>query len=224
MLSIGLIMTVMFTQAQEMKYLFQGEGQKASVSGFAGIFNEFSGIDNDFAFSMGGGAALLIDQRFFLGGYGMGVTTRHLRDYSWYDSYMEENIKYYDLYTRFGHGGFWLGYIHNPKKAINFGLNAKLGWGAVTLTDKLYKDYEDGWYNYMTDNVFVITPQFDLNLNLLKWMRASVGIGYRIVTGVNETYMYDDPDKGMVEKAYFEENAFNSVTGNITLAFGWFNK
>ena len=49
-----------------------------------------------------------------------------------------------------------------------------------------------------------------------------MGVGYRFVTGVNETYMYDDPEQGLVEKEYFDKNAFNSVTGNITLAFGWF--
>src|SRR5210317_710072 len=91
----------------EMQYLFSGPDQKVSISGFAGVFNEFSGFDKDFAFSMGGGAALLVDQRFFLGGYGMGLTTRHLRDYTWYDKYLEKNVSYNDLYTRFGHGGFW---------------------------------------------------------------------------------------------------------------------
>ncbi len=49
---------------------------------------------------------------------------------------------------RFGHGGFWLGYIHNPKNAIHWGVNAKLGWGTVSMTDKTYKDYYEGWTNY----------------------------------------------------------------------------
>lgn len=222
LIAAGMIMLGLSSQAQEMQYLFQGKDGKSSVSGFAGIFNEFSGFDGEFAFSMGGGAALLIDQKFFLGGYGMGVTTRHLRDFTWYDKYLEKNVSYYDLYTRFGHGGFWLGYIHQPRKAVNFGVNAKLGWGAITLTDKLYKDYDDNWYNYMSDNVFVINPEIDVNLNLLKWMRASFGFGYRWVTGVDEKYAYKDPNLGPEEKRYFKEDAFNSFTGNITLAFGWF--
>jgi hypothetical protein len=222
LIMISLILITITGTAQEMKYLFQGKDKNVSVSGFAGVINEFSGFDGDFAFSMGGGAAMLIDQRFFLGAYGQGVTTRHLRDYSWYEPYLEENVDYYDVYTRFGHGGFWLGYIHKPHKAVNFGLNARLGWGAISLTDKTYKDYNDSWNNLMYDAVFVITPEFDLNLNLLKWMRVSMGVGYRFVTGVDQTYMYDDPDQGMIEKEYFDKNAFNSVTGNITLAFGWF--
>jgi len=135
---------------------------------------------------------------------------------------LEENIKKYDLYTRFGHGGFWLGYIHNPNKAMNFGASTRLGWGSYSITDKRYPDEEYKWENYDIDNVFVVTPQLDFNMNLLKWMRLNVGLGYRWVTGVDKTYVYDDPEKGMVEKAYYDKNALNSVTGSVTLEFGWF--
>ena len=216
--------------AQDMKYLFQGEDKNVSISGFAGVINEFSGFDGDFAFSMGGGGAMLIDQRFFIGAYGQGVTTRHLRTFTRMETSEtgeKFNVTYPDVYTRFGHGGFWLGYIHNPHKAINFGINARLGWGAISMTDKTYKDYDESWNKLMYDNVFVITPEVDLNLNLLKWMRVSFGIGYRVVTGVNDTYnyIYTDPitfEEEVIEKEYFDKNAFNSLTGNITLSFGWF--
>ncbi len=61
-------------QAQdEMKYLFGGGEDGVAVGGFGAIFNEFSGFDKDFAFSMGGGAALLIDHKFFIGAYGLGL-------------------------------------------------------------------------------------------------------------------------------------------------------
>ncbi|RLD81946.1 MAG: hypothetical protein DRJ15_02995 [Bacteroidetes bacterium] len=232
LIALTLIMAIpaLNMQAQEMKYLFQGKDKDVSISGFAAIFNEFSGFDGDFAFSMGGGAAMLIDQRFFIGGYGQGITTRHLRTITRYEEGVSDyNIVYPDLYTRFGHGGFWLGYIHNPKKAINFGINTKLGWGAVSMTDKTFKEYheyDENWYNYMHDNVFVIQPEIDLNMNLLKWMRASVGVGYRFVTGLNQTYEYlpnDNPSEEPVQKEYFKKGALDSFTGNITLAFGWFN-
>lgn len=224
-MSLFLILSAGNTMAQdqEMKYLFQGKDGNVSISGFGGVFNEFSGFDNDFAFSMGGGAAMLISQRIYFGGYGMGVTTRHMRSFSGATSNGTLLYPSDELYARFGHGGFWLGYIHNPKKAIHWGVNAKLGWGAVSLTDKTYKDYNDSWNNLMYDNVFVITPEVNMGLNLLKWMRVNVGVGYRVVTGVDETYMAKDGQGGLVKTQYFDSNAFNSVTGNITLAFGWFN-
>lgn len=210
--------------AQEMKYLIGGEGKDVSVSGFGAVFNEFSAVDKDFAFLMGGGAAVLIDQRFFFGGYGMGLTTRHLRSFDRYDYNTKENYYSEDLYTRFGHGGFWLGYIHNPKKAIHWGVNAKIGWGAVTLSDKTYSDVNYyTWDNYNSDHVFVLTPQVDLGMNMLKWFRINVGVGYRFVSGIEDTYAYQEPNGEIVQKEFFDSNAFSNFTGNVTLAFGWFN-
>ena len=205
------------TQAQEdMKYLFQSKDGDVPISGFAAVINEFSSFNKDFGFSLGGGAALLIDQRFFIGAYGLGLTTRHER---YYASYKDGNLKELYPITRFGHGGFWLGYIHKPKNAVHFGVNTKLGWGAVTLTDKVTK-YEDFTReNYNLDNVFVITPEITLGLNLLKWMRADIGLGYRFVTGVDDTY-----NEESVKLDYYSKDAFNSVTGSVTLAFGWFGK
>ncbi len=228
-LTMILSLSFMASNAQdEMKYLFSGAENNTSVSGFAAVFNEFSSFDKEFAFSMGGGAALLINQKIFIGGYGMGLTTRHLNDFSWFDSKLERNLDYYDLYTRFGHGGFWLGYIFKPQKAIHFGANVKLGWGSVSITDKKYPGTDYKWENYNIDNVFVITPQLDMNLNLLKWMRLNVGVGYRFVTGLNETYAYlpegGSAPEDIIQKEYYDKNALNSITGNITLAFGWFNK
>lgn len=230
-LGLSLAMTFSTTQAQEeMKYLFQGENGDMSVSGFAGVFNEFSEVDNDFGFSMGGGAALLLNQKFFFGAYGMGLTTRHIKNYKIND----EEFYNEDLYTRFGHGGLWLGYIHKPQNAINWGANMKIGWGAVTLSTQEYYvsgpnyNYNDnGWIRYDIDNVFVFTPEANLNLNLLKWMRVNIGLGYRLVTGLNNTYpelVNDNNTLVEVQKPLFDSNAFNSVTGSVTLAFGWFGK
>ncbi|MEN8225288.1 MAG: hypothetical protein ABFS05_08000 [Bacteroidota bacterium] len=203
---------------EEMQYLFGGTDNNVSISGFAGVFHEFSSINNEFAFSMGGGGALLINKKFFLGGYGLGLTTQH---YWMFPKDVKPTI--HDNYTRFGHGGFWLGYIYKPHKVIHFSVNTKLGWGTVSLTDKLYRDPSDRWESMMYDNVFVITPELAVGLNLFKWMRLNAAVGYRFVSGVDKSYIYKI-DEVFYEKAYFESDAFNSVTGNITLAFGWFNK
>ena len=202
----------------EMKYIFGGSDKHVSVSGFAGVFNEFSAIDNEFAFSMGGGAALLLNKKFFIGGYGMGLTTRLTKSFV---VRTNDGLDLEDLYTRFGHGGFWLGYIHKPQNAIHWGANLKLGWGGITLNEKLpYNyNYDLKWQNVNTDYVFVVNPEINMGLNLLKWMRLNVGAGYRLVTGVD-----DNPGDRIVEGEYFDKNAFSNFTGNVTLAFGWFNK
>lgn len=223
-LTLVLSLSLSQTRAQEeMQYLLGGTDSNVPISGFAGVLSEFSSFDKDFGFSMGGGAAMLFNQKIFIGGYGLGLTTQHLRTFT---DHIDITVRTEAYYTRFGHGGFWFGYIHNPHKAIHFSVNAKLGWGAVSLSDETYhKDPSQRWDLYMQDNVFVITPQVDVNMNLLKWLRVNVGVGYRLVTGVDKTYYYmPEGATSPVEKEYFDKNAFNSVTGNITLAFGWFGK
>jgi hypothetical protein len=223
-MAILLVISQLHSQEQEeMKYLFSGSNSNISVSGFAGVFNEFSAFDNDFAFSMGGGAALLLNQKFYFGAYGMGLTTRHIRSYDVYNYDDEENKLTEDLYTRFGHGGLWLGYIHKPKNAIHWGVNVKTGWGSISLNDLRYPGSDYKWENYDIDNVFVFIPEVNLGMNILKWMRVNVGAGYRLVTGVNQTYTYLE-NGTLTEKNYFDKDALNSFTGNVTLAFGWFNK
>lgn len=215
-------LSTLITNAQEeMQYLFGGPEKNVKVSGFGGVFNEFSSVDKDFAFSMGGGAALLLNHKYYFGAYGMGLTTRHIKEYDTYIS--GEGLESTgDLYTRFGQGGLWLGYIHNPKSAFHWGVDAKIGWGAVTLSEMNDTFTEYKWNYYDSDNVFVFTPEVKLGINLLKWMRADVGVGYRLVSGVNNTYTTLDDNGNKVNKEYFDRNAFNSVTGEITLAFGWF--
>jgi hypothetical protein len=224
MLTILMSLSLTETRAQEeMQFLIGGKDNDVAISGFAAALMEFSGFDGDFGFSMGGGAAMLVDQRFFIGGYGLGLTTQHQQNLTKVNPYdYDENITYKGLYTRFGHGGFWLGYIHQPYKPINFGINTKLGWGAVSMTQKTQKDASNRWIYVMNDNVFVITPELDVNLNLLTWMRMSLGLGYRFVTGVNDTYDYWNENDELVQADYFSKNALNSVTGSITFAFGFF--
>lgn len=229
LMTIALTLTLSFSfvssiAQDEMKVLFGGGNKNISVSGFGGVINEFSAVDGEFAFLMGGGGALLIDQRFFIGAYGMGLTTSLIKNYTRYDYNQEKNIYSPDLYTRFGHGGFWLGYIHQPKKVIHWGANAKIGWGAITLNDLKYPGSDYQWESYASDNVFVVTPEIDMGVNLLKWMRVNVGLGYRVVTGVDKTYAYEDANGQIVQKEYFDSNAFSNFEGSVTLAFGGFGK
>lgn len=102
-----------------------------SFSGFGGPLVEFSNVDGAFGVFIGGGGAAIINQTFFFGGYGMGLTTDQPR-YS--ITLMGENgfpKPLNDLCPQIGHGGFWLGYIHQSHKIIHLALSTKIGWGAL---------------------------------------------------------------------------------------------
>ncbi len=116
--------------------------------------------------------------------------------------------------TSFGYGGFWLGYIHQSQKPIHFGASTRLGWGSIYY-DQYYSDFD---YNFQTDkalldNVFVIVPQIEAEFNFFKWMKMNVGIGYRVVTGIDKKYGGE---------LLFDKKDFNKPEGTITLMFGYF--
>ena len=190
-----------FSQAQQNEQTQFLVGGKTPISGFGGLLTEFSSVRSAWAVSSGGGGAVLINQTFFIGGYGLGMVTDSRMDIPGYT-----NLK-----MSFGHGGFWLGYLYRSSKLIHVGLNTKLGWGSIILatdTDGNATTNNDRTIN--TDNVFVITPQLDAELNVVRWFKINVGAGYRWVTDV--------------DKRYYTSSDFNSPTLTIGLLFGGFGR
>ena len=67
-IALALLLSLSLTDIKaqdEMQYLFGGEDNNVKISGFGGVLMEFSSIDKDFGFSMGGGAAMLISHKFY---------------------------------------------------------------------------------------------------------------------------------------------------------------
>ena len=82
-----------------MKYIFSGQG-KTRVSGFGGPIMGFSAIGDEFAFFMGGGGAVLLNQTFYIGAFGEGLTTRHFTEIAGNSIFPREGK------IDFGYGGF----------------------------------------------------------------------------------------------------------------------
>jgi hypothetical protein len=207
---------------QEYSTLFKQDA-KTRVSGFGGLTMEFSGVNKSFGYSMGGVGAVLFNQSFFFGGYGMGLV--NVPKYV----YPEPKFQNENENIIFGHGGFYLGYIFRPNKPFHFGVSSKIGWGMIQLFEKDY-NYNGGapiyppYYDeYMYDNVFVITPQVEGELNIANWFKFNFGLGYRITTGIDATYeAYNSNGLPIGQTPYFDSNAFDSVTFSLGLYFGWF--
>ncbi len=228
---LSLIVVLVFTtciQAQEnseMKYIFSGD-KKIKISGFIGPIMEFSAIQDEFAFFMGGGGGLMFNQKFYFGGYGEGLTTIHESKYWAKYEDDKENHKdkdkdedYDDKYEgkiNFGHGGFWLGYTLFPQKPIHFGISSKIGWGSINTGSEY--DFGDDYYyekdDYYLDHVFVAIPQLEVEFSFTKWFKANVGIGYRVVAGIDKRNEYDE--------LIYDKKDYNKPEGTITLCFGYF--
>jgi len=200
--------TLFSQEEKEMQYLLSGPN-RPSISGFGGPFVEFSAVEGDMAVFVGGGGALLLGQTFYIGVYGEGLTTSHYRyDLSDVTGIEEPKIS-------LGHGGFWLGYIHDSFKAIHPAASLKIGWGQIALYDSYYS-YDPTDY-VANDGIFVLIPQLEVEMNLTAWFKVNAGAGYRWMTGMDKQYSKD----GTMHD-YFQSSDYNSFVGTISLLFGGF--
>ncbi|HPR31429.1 MAG TPA: hypothetical protein PLK12_05010 [Prolixibacteraceae bacterium] len=162
------------------------------ISGFGGPTMSYSAINGEFAFLMGGGGGIIVNN-FFLGGYGEGVSNS-------YSIGNENSLRNFE----FGHGGFWLGYEIFPKKMIHPVISSRIGWGNIS---GLYVGDEST--RTIIDNVFVLVPTVAVELNLTRFFKMNVGAEYRRTFNVNTIpNMTDDH--------------FSSFGVYMNFLFGWF--
>jgi hypothetical protein len=214
------VQAVLGQEENEPRYLLGNNDGDVHVSGFGSFIIGFSGVDGNFAVYNGGGGAVLLNQTVYFGGYGMGLSTRHTMGSIAMVKPGGEEKYYDDLYAQFGHGGFWLGYLHKSYKPIHFGFSTKLGWGSLSMSndifDKNYDEYD--YYHIVVDRVFVATPQLEVEMNLLKWFKINASAGYQFVSGVDKTYMNTAGE----QVKFFDGKDFNQPMFNLTFAFGGF--
>lgn len=189
-----------------MQYLLQEDLQ---ISGFGGVIVDYTTIENEPSVSVGGGGAAMLNQRFFLGGYGQGVATIHERENMFIDN---EHIE--DAVFQFGHGGIWLGYIIEPSRVLHMNINTKLGAGELALRKSL--DEYEMMDSYHKDRVTVINPSIGLNVNILPWFRITANVGYRFIGGVGDK-TYDDSNQ-----LIFDADDYNAPTFSFSFLFGGF--
>jgi hypothetical protein len=169
-------------QENEIQTLF---GSGTRISGFGGPTMSFTSINGEFAHMMGGGGGVLLGN-FFIGGYGEGLTN---------------SIVAGGNRISFGHGGFWTGYSFMADRALHPCLSTQMGWGNLSQRD-------DGHYNLTEDNIFVINPAIELEMNFTRFFRLGVGAHYRFVSGVNTSTLTNSDFSG--------PGAF------LSFKFGWF--
>lgn len=167
-------------------------GRARDIGAFGGPIVEM-GLNNDLNTAVGGGGAIVIDN-FFIGGYGVGSVD--------FDALIEnDEIDQIEL----GHGGFWLGYAFPSYKVIHLYGSGRVGWGGVGIDVSDNSNFPQD-----VDNVFVLTPELGLELNLTRWFRVGATYGYRFVKGVNE------------DLGYYKADSFDGSMLNLTFRFGWF--
>lgn len=178
-------------EPEPMRFLVQ-KGQPLRVRGFAMSLTELSGINNKSVLSVGGQGAVLLNRRVWVGAYGI-TTVTPVRDIVW--DRLGTSV---GRYTEFTQVGGLLGYSFRPKRAIHVAVGSRIGAGFLN----------SGTSGDLSAVAFVVTPQAGVELNLFRWLRASVGVGYRLVQN-NEQLT--------------RQNTLNSPALSVGLSFGWFD-
>jgi hypothetical protein len=181
----------LFAQEKEYRTIF--DNQELRISGMGGPFMQFTSVAGEFGHMMGGGGAVLLND-FYFGGYGLGLTNA-------IPDYVNGNPN--DRLT-LGHGGFWIGYSLFGEKPIHLSISSLIGWGEFGIMQY------DGYYPFVRDKIFVLSPTLEVEFNLTRYFRIGAGATYNIYTMVDESlHGYTGTD-------------LSSPGGFLSFKFGWF--
>ena len=188
---IFMFLVISCTAFAQTETLFSGE---IDHGGFGGVNTSFSQVNGELAVMFGGYGAWLINSRFALGGGGFGTANA---------------IKYDETplgnrYINFDYAGFYTEYILKPEKLFHLTFSAFVGGGEVNMS---YDD-GDGDELFEGDNVFVLDPRVNVELNVTSYMRLMLGAGYRFVSGVDLLAL--------------ENSDFSGPSLNLSVRFGSF--
>jgi hypothetical protein len=160
---------------------------------------EYTNLGKDLETTAGGGGALVLND-FYLGGYGMGTA----------DLYNYVNATNLREKLSFKHGGFWIGFTPLQSRVIHPYFSTRIGWGKaryraseISNPDRVISD--------LKDNVFVMTPELGLELNVFSFFRIAVTGSYRWVNGVEGLPTFENED-------------LSSYGATLTLRFGGFGR
>ncbi|HPD65088.1 MAG TPA: hypothetical protein P5050_05965 [Bacteroidia bacterium] len=191
--------TAAFSQNDdEIKTLF---GNELKFGGYGSFDMKFTSISNHASLLLGGKGGCILNHQLVLGGGGWGLSTPVrlvLSDGLGHDSTGRLN---------FGYGGVLFEYMLFPTKAINLSIPLLIGSGSAKL---YYRDYNLFFDNALIESstFFVLEPGIDIQLNLLSFMRFSLGASYRLISG---TFLENLDDRDM-----------SGLSINASFKFGYF--
>jgi len=190
-----LIMSLAHAQDNEFKTIFQRNDDKPLiVSGFGGPMMAFTSIGDNFAHLMGGGGGVMLNN-FFIGGYGLGLTTPIP-----YKNESEHNLE-------FGHGGFWFGFILGSNRPVHLSISSLAGWGNISESDPNIV----GLDQLPSYPVFVVTPIVEVELNFSRFFKMGAGTSISFVNGPG------------IEQTIYSFRDFAKPSVFLSFKFGWFN-
>ncbi|MFP4556799.1 MAG: hypothetical protein ACLFNU_08005 [Bacteroidales bacterium] len=218
-LSIGTVTGQDRSSDDEPKYLI--DLTETKLTGFGNTHNDFSFVNGELAYVSGASGAFLFNYRFYIGIYSLSLNSKHMMEDIYPSDHHPDDNPLLPTHINhklcFNHGGLMVGYIHNPNNLWHLNTNLKIGTGMVALMDKDF-DFSD-FEQHHRDRVGVITPELDLEINLARWCKFGMSLGYRLVFGVND----DTYTNSMGEQLrLYHKKDLSSPTFAVKFHFGSF--
>jgi len=181
-LAIGIILPANAQQDQEISTLFGNREGGIDHGGWGALTFGYSKVNDKDTYLMGARGGWLIDHHFTIGLAGNGI----ISDKEYYELDLEDPTKGFNLAG--GYGGLFFEAIIAPNSPVHVTIPVIIGAGGISyIENSSWNDYNNNYEPYILDSdaFFVFEPGLEIELNLVRFMRLSVGGSYRYTSKVD---------------------------------------
>jgi hypothetical protein len=185
----------------DIKTLFH-KGRGGSIGGYGELSILYNQIDNRDAFVFGARAGVLMGHMMTVGLCGSGF----FNDPQYYSGITEK------ISIAGGYGGLFFEPILLPRFPVHVAIPVTIGVGGVAFARMYNYDEYDDYYPEESDAYFVIEPGIEVELNITKFFRFSIGGYYRYTTDVDM----------MIGTQSVPKDILQGFSGGVNFKFGKF--
>jgi hypothetical protein len=185
----------------DIKTLFH-KGRGGSIGGYGELSILYNQIDNRDAFVFGARAGVLMGHMMTVGLCGSGF----FNDPQYYSGITEK------ISIAGGYGGLFFEPILLPRFPVHVAIPVTIGVGGVAFARMYDYDEYDDYYPEESDAYLVIEPGIEVELNITKFFRFSIGGYYRYTTDVDM----------MIGTQSVPTDILQGFSGGINFKFGKF--
>ncbi len=190
--------TTLLAQEEDEKEMETLLGSIQSSGGYGAFSLHYASIDNKHAFMMGARGVWVANHSLALGVGGKGFFSEYH-----YDETLNGEVNLQGFY-----GGLHLEPILGAKEALHFAFPVMIGGGRIAHANEFSGDYYYESNINDVDGFFAIEPGVELEVNMMRYFRLSLGAYYLYTNPIN---LYGTP-----------EDALNGFNFGVTFKFGSF--
>ena len=206
---LALLVQISFAQEEETKEkrgsdintIFNKDNLKVT-GGYLAPELKIGNVHEDASLFIGGKIGMILNDRFFIGLAGYGLTNNSNFDIN-VGTPQQELVR-----IGMGYGGLSMEYTIFSNKKVHFTIPVVVGVGGVSIYEDVRDYYYDNFYEIENSAAFVVEPGINLELNILNFFRVDLGASYRLVS--------------QTDLKYLQNEELSDLSFNATFKFGFF--